>query len=531
MIGFSLSPAMWRAGRGTPVPAATITRIAARQFGPGHSTGTVTTTSTGAQATYQVDLVNESGAAITLASLVFAGWGIIASGVASIGNDVPVNGTIEYPAGTQIGNFGTTTVPDGGSIESTRVTLSAAIPVGAMFRVKVNCTIANGLKYGATYLGLCGVNSTTTGETRKKEAIYVVGDSIQTNNGSAFMTAATGRCPLFQHSIGGTRASHYSASFAAYHVPLAVLMGITRFVSNFGTNDLSSGAAALQGHWTTMRNATLAEGILFSQSTITPRITNPAAPAVTSATVSAGVLSVVVGAGDIGKFEVGYPYTLAGANEAAYNKTRFARSVNSGTNTVTFEADASMGAAATGTMTLTKWKDTSSPAMMIADSIEATRVTVNTWVRTGGNIDDFLEWADACEPAREAGRWAVQGEKSRLLATRDITVSSIITSTRFGYTSGAGTIPASSGAGGHVQFRTGANPGWPQGINGNTASDITLSGAAPPSSIAIGDTATLFSGASWASDDGLHPRIAVGGHGGQALLTDAVATWLDARLA
>jgi hypothetical protein len=520
----ALAAAQGSGGGHAPV---TTKRIASREFGPGHNAATVAATSSGATVNRTVTCVNESGAPITRSSLVFAGWGVGVAGVVNIANDVPTTGVVEYPSGVQIGDYGTTNIPAGGGVESTEID-HVEIPDGATFRILLSNTLTNGQQYNGTYLGFCGVNSETTDLPRVAEAPYVIGDSIQTQNSSALMSAATGRCPLFQHSISGTNSLHYSATFAAKHVALASLMGITRFVSNFGINELGNGesAATISTRLAGMRTAALAEDIKFTNSTITPRVSATGRSlSVTSATAAGGVMSVQFAAGAAQYLEVSQAVTFAGAAQAAYNGTKFCLSVNVGADTATFNIPASAPGTTTGTITCLPWKASSTIGMQVVSLLQ--KPTLNDWIRA--NVDDPLEWADACEPSRNSGRWKAPGEDVRLQAHRDITVSAIINTSRFNYTSASGAFEANVPTGGVVQWITGANAGLTQTITSSGATDITVN-AAPASLIAIGDTARVAAGNGYAVEDGIHPKVALGAFGAQRLLIDEAIEWLDALL-
>lgn len=162
---------------------------------------------------------------------------------------------------------------------------------------------------------------------------------------------------------------------------------------------------------------------------------------------------------------------------------------------------------------------------------EADRVIYNNWVRGGALGTQYLEWADTCEPTRDAGRW-VTCLQSSLLCRSDLlgTVTQIITAnTRFRST--GPNVVGNGAAGGILQWASGANIGTRQSVNGSSgANDITLA-SAPPNPITIGDTFYIESGSSRATADGTHPRVAVAGRGGQELIVVPTTAWLAARLA
>jgi hypothetical protein len=149
---------------------------------------------------------------------------------------------------------------------------------------------------------------------------------------------------------------------------------------------------------------------------------------------------------------------------------------------------------------------------------------LNAWIRSGV-FDGFIEWADACEPSRDSGRWAISGEKSELFTFANGTVGSLISATRF-FGSGTGLV-GNEGAQGVIIWTSGPNTGSGGAINGTNGGDITLS-ATPTNAIAVGHTFRIGTRTAFASDDGQHPRQAVDGKGGQMLIRNPTAAYLTA---
>ena len=529
-IGVSLlSSTTLRAQRG----ATLVTRNAVNLFGPGHTTGTGRSTSTGATVTATPNFVNRSGAPITLVNLVFSGWWLTTSGTSPIGNNYPVTATIEFPVGTTIATItssgnSTITVPSGTDIVTDQIDISATpISAGGTFRVSLSTTTPNGQFYTTQNLGLTGVLTTAMSNTLRKEMLFAVGDSIMTDNGAVIPTVANtaSGCPSFQFSIGGTTAQSYAAAGSFdRQVALAKRLGATRFISNFGTNDFGSSRtlAQLQGNLNTLRNAALAEGIGWSHTTLLPRTSQTTVTA--SAAVGSGnTITLTVPDGTL--FDVGQFYTIAGANETGYNGARVCVGVSS--NDVTFISEGVSASPATGTITIVK----RTSLLQTPVAWEASRVDFNNWVRAGNLGSQFLEWADTCEPSRDAGRWATCLE-SPLLCRSDLlgTVTQIITTNRRFRSTGPDVV-GNGAAGGTVVWASGANTGLASGVNGsNGANDITLSGDTS-NTLTVNDTFYIESGTSLSTSDGTHPRIGQNGRGGQQMILTPTTTWLAGLLA
>jgi hypothetical protein len=519
-----------------PIDTGIVDRLATRVLGPAHSTGTAPLTGDGTQKTYSATFVNESGAAITLMSVVLQGWSISTTGTNAAGNTFDVTGNVEYPVGgtttaITIDGLSTVTVPDGSHIKTDRVVPATTIPAGASFKVNLFSTIPNGLKYIAN-LGFAGLLTTAHKSLLKKEAIFAIGDSIMTNNGGALYTVTSGRCPCYQISISGTTAQTYGASGAANftrQVALAAAMGITRFVSNFGTNDFGAMTTVdnLKTYLVAMKTLANASKILFTQTTMIPRVTKLANITATSVTSAGNIMTVVVP--DATKFVVGKSYLTAGATQTEYNQVMVCRTIDTQTNTLTFLFPGSGTTPATGTITLTSQKYVNTIEFQTAFSSKFTfgsgsdRAIFNAWVRAGG-LDDYMEWADAFEPARDSGRFIVGGETPLVndVQTCAVVTGTPLTNTRFqtNYTVGTSTT-----ANGGAQFITGANIGGYRTANGNTAGDYTSSSAFA-NIPTVGDTLYIIPGTCSLSDDGTHPRVASGGKGGQAVLEEAATTKL-----
>jgi hypothetical protein len=520
MLSISLGVSSAALSRGG---ARAIDRLATRILGPGHSTGGAPLTGDGTQKTYSATFVNESGADIDSMAIVLQGWMLTTTGTAATGNTFAVTGNIEYPIAGTTTDIGTVTVPDGAHIRGGDLTPATTIPAGASFKVNLFSTVPNGQKY-IVNLGFAGIVTKKKKSLLRKEAIYAIGDSIMTNNGAAAYAAAAGRCPCYHMSISGTTAQAYGASSSANfarQVALAEALGITRFVSDFGTNDFgaSTTLANLQTYLLAMKSRANDAGILFSQTTMLPRVTKLANITASSVTSSGTVMTVTVP--DATKFVVGKSYLIAGSTQTEYNQVVVLKTRNTGNNTLTFNFPGSATTPATGTITLTSHKYSNTVEFQVGFSAKfqfnnsCDRALFNAWVR-GGAFDDFIEWADACEPSRDSGRWLVGGESAMITDVQPASVvtGSPLTATRFqtNYAAGSGTM-----ANGGAQFTSGANLGQYRTASNNTAGDYT-SGSAFGNVPTVGNTIDMIPGNCTATDDGTHPRVAQGSKGGQALI-------------
>lgn len=517
----------------TPFIDLFIKRLSHRLYGAGYNSGAAPLTGDGTQKTYSATFVNESGFAIDAMSVMLQGWTLRTTGTTDTGNTFTVTGNVEYPVGGTTTDIGSIDVLSGENTASADLVPTTIIPAGDSFKVNLFSTVPNGLKY-ISNLGFAGLRTHNYTSKLRKLALFAIGDSIITNNNGAPYTAATGKCPIYQVSISGTTAQTYGASSAANFVrqaDLAQKLGITHFLSNFGTNDFGAATslANLQSYLTAMKTLANSKGVKFAQTTMTPRTTAVAAVA---ATMTSSGTTITATVPDATKFTVGNPYIIAGAVETEYNGNRRCASVDTQNNTVTFVFPGSATSPATGSITINQWKATFQPEWMSNGSSQylpgpnSDRGLFNTWVREGG-LDDYIEWADAVEPSRDSGRWLVAGESPFLPTPELITVSSVINTSRFNsnYSRGSSTIPN-----GFVAALTGANIGTHRTGNGNTNGDITVNGAWT-SAQQIGDQYYAVPGVSYMSDDGLHPRVAAGGKGGQVLLDNATSNWITARSA
>lgn len=517
---------------GSGAAPAVVDRLATINYGPGYSTGAALPTGDGTLKSFQGDFINNSGAPLHTIGVVLQGWSLSTSGTLTAGADLSTSGTIEFPAGTQVGTVSAFTNVAGSNTRSADVTLSSDVPAGSSFRVKLSATPTNGVTYIAN-LGFAGVVNKALNTTMKKLAIAGFGDSLMTNNSGPLFNAAGGRCGAYLNSIGGTTAQSYGASGAANFLKqadLAAKLGCTHVMSNFGTNDAGAGTsnATLQGYLTAMRDAVRAKGVKFAQCTMLPRTLQANAQLITSFVATGTTATIVVP--DATRFIVGRSYIGSGANEAAFNTIFFCTAINSGTNTLTMlfpgGTTTATGGPALNSQTPSAELSFMQPfATYYNFGTGVGRTDFNTWVRSGV-FDDYFEWADACEHARDDGRWRVHGDDSLLAETQLVTVSSVISTSRFNsnYSRGNNTV-----ANGFVQALTGANIGQFNLGNGNTAGDITCS-AAWGQTQQIGDQYWVWPGSSYMSDDGTHPRVAVGGQGGQPHLDNATSGWIDARL-
>jgi hypothetical protein len=510
-----------------------IYRLATRLYGPGYNAESGQLTGDGTAKTYSATFVNESGAPIATAALVFQGWYLTSSGTTNTGNTFDVTGNIEYPVGGTTNAIATTTVPDGSHIQTPDVTLGTAIPVGGSFKVNLSSTVPNLSKY-IIRLGFAGILNKAKRSTLKKVSLFAVGDSIMTNNSGAVYNASSGRCPAYQVSITGTTAQTYGATSAANfakQTALAATLGTTHVISNFGTNDFGAATslANTQTYLNNMRNLVRSNSMKFVQTTMLPRTkTSIANVAVSSVTSSGTTMTATVA--DASQFTVGMPYTFSGATQTEYNGTHICTALNSGT-TVSFLFAGSGTTPATGTITLIPWKPTTSPGHLTPyntfynNGSGSDRGQFNSWVR-GGNFDGYIEWADAVEPSRDSNLWKIGGEDTFLPAVQSITVSSVTNTSRFNSDYNRGTNTIQNGL---VQAITGANVGVVKPGTSNTNGDITVASAWTNTQV-VGDTYYAFPGVGYISDDGTHPRVSSGGKGGQAILDAATVTWITAAL-
>jgi hypothetical protein len=522
-------------GSAPPQQDVLVKALATRVYGPGYNSGAAPLTGDGTQKTYSsTTSVNLSGAPISTCSLVLQGWTLRTVGFTDTGNDFTVQGTIEYPVGTTVGTIAATNVVNGTNTETADIVLSTPIPVGATFAVKLNSTIANGLKY-ITNLGYAGVRNHALASSLVKVRMGGFGDSIMTNNNGAIMNASTSRVPCYLNSIIGTLARDYGDNIATHFARQADLvskLGLTHVFSNFGTNDIGAAITlpTLQGYLTTLRDAVRAAGAKWVQMTLTPRVSGTVVNTpVTSLTSSGNSMFAVVANASL--FHVGKVYGIVGANETEYNGSAVCTAVNTSTNTVTLLFEGSATATATGTINITPWRVSSTVEFQPAvgryePGASSDRGLHNAWIRSGV-FDGFIDWGDATEPSRDAGRWKVEGEDALLPTVQLVTVSSVINTSRFNsnYDRGSSTIPN-----GFVLPLTGANIGVVKSGNGNTNGDITVTSAFANAQ-AVGDQYYAVPGVSYISDDGLHPRVSAGNKGGQVLLDNAVTAWLNTALA
>lgn len=514
-----------------------VTRNAVNIYGIGNATGTALNTSTGAQVTYSNTFINQSGKAITIGSLCLSGWFLTTTGTANCGNNVPTTGTVEYPIGVTLNTMtlsgnSTISVPNGTDVVTDQITLTTPIPPGASFKVNLASTNTSGQMY-LTNLGLSGVLTTTSTVGLAREMIFAVGDSIMTNNNGAVTTACTGRCPSMQLSIGGTTATTYGASNAAnfvLQVALATRLGATRFISNFGTNDIAAGVTSPQlivllQNMQARANAVI---IKFTQTTITPRTNRTIVNA--SAVTSSGN-TMVVSVPDATQFIVGRAYLIAGANQSEYNTNCTCTAIDTGANTVSLFFIGSATSPATGTITISAptWSshELQTPvSAAYASGPSSVRGIFNAAVRLP-TFDGYIDWGDACETVRDSGIWSVGGEKTELTPPQFCTVQTGFTAAnrfQLNYTRGSTTTPNGFGL-----FESGANIGITLSSLGNNGGDYQASSNYPnvPS---VGDTFYVYPGTCSPSDDGLHPRVAQGSFGGQMLIVDSTSAWLNTVL-
>lgn len=511
--------------------------LAHRMYGPGHNSGAALPTGDGTQKTYTTSHNNILSIPLETVSFVLQGWSMRTTGISDCPNEFTVDAQLEYPSGTVIGSVSGLVVPANGLkkglVESDGIALSAPVPPGGTMVIRLFSTVPNAAKY-IVNLGWAGLRvHTTDAASLPNVAIMAVGDSIMTNNNGAVYNALNNRCPGYQNSVTGTRASHYGANNAEAfqrQCDLAQALGLTDIISDFGTNDFGAAAtlAELQGWLLAMKTAANARGVRFNQCTMLPRVFERGAVTATSVTRVGNVMTVALA--DTSLFVEGMPYSIAGADQADYNGNKICTGVTA--TTVTFLVPGTPVTPATGTITLSSWKDTVQAEWQAPFTSKyepgpaSDRGLFNAWVR-GGAFDDYLEWADAVEPFRDSGRFMVADESPLLPGLQQITVSSVISTTRFNsnYSRGSSTI-----TNGFIQVKTGNNIGVYRAGNGNTNGDITVSSAFPVAQV-VNDVYYAMPGVSYMSDDGTHLRVSTGGKGGQIHLDNATAAWIDAKLA
>ncbi|AXP07701.1 SGNH/GDSL hydrolase family protein [Sinorhizobium phage phiM6] len=530
-VGISLTKKKRRDGGGPIVRK----MLAHRMYGPGHNAGSALPTGDGTQKTYTNSHNNILNIPLETVSVVLQGWTMRTTGTSDTPNPFTVTGQIEYPSGTIVGTLPSMVVNGGQLAISDDINLTTPIPPGATWVIRLFSTVPLNDKY-IVNLGWAGLRvHTTDAASLPKIALMAVGDSIMTNNNGAVYNALNGRCPGYQNSVSGTRASHYGANNAEFfqrQCDLASALGLTHIISNFGTNDYGSGdpLATLQANLLNMKTAANARGVKFVQCTMLPRVSRISAVTATSVTSSGNTMTCVVP--DTSLFTVGKPYSISGATQTEYNGSKICTAKDAGAGTVSFLFQGSATTPATGTVTILSWKFTSSPEWTQPFGPEyqpgdsSPRGLLNAWIRAGA-FDDYIEWADVVETSRNSNKWLTWGEHANLPDVELITVSSVTSTTRFNsnYSRGSSTI-----ANGFVQALTGPNIGLVRNGNGNTNGDITVT-AAWTSTQQVGNQYYAVPGVSYISDDGTHLRVAGGGKGGQVFLDNATIAWVDAKLA
>jgi hypothetical protein len=520
----------------TMATPATVTRNAVHLFEPGNVSGNGLNLSSGSLVAANQTFTNDSGKPLAAISLVFSGWYLTSSGTANIPNNYTVNCSIVYNSQTTpitSGGNANITVIGGSDITTDVIRLPAAIPAGASFTVNVSATVPNGQYYNVN-LGLSGVLTTTAPSGLVKEMIYAVGDSIMALNNNAVYTACTGRCPVVASAISGTTAQSYGASSAANftkQVNLAKRLGATRFISDFGTNDLNAGTSAttLEGYISNMAALAHAQGIKFTQTTMTPKVTNLPNQTASLVTSVGTTMSMVVP--NAALFVVGEGYVISGASPASYNLTAIAQSVNTGTNIVTFLFPGGTSPA-TGTITVGPWKGVSSREFQTqyssayAPGPSSYRGLFNAWVRAG-NVDGYVEWANAVEISQDDGKWQVGGEGPYVLAAQLATIST--TNNAVGAFVTSYSYGPNTTEGGFEQFTTGVNAGYQEGAIDNSAGGALTTGPFPfvPSQF---DSLYVMPGSDCPSVDGLHPNTSGGYTGGWVEILQATTVWLNGVL-
>lgn len=514
-----------------------MTRVA---YAGNNAVGSGLNTSNGTPINITLTQVNLSGAAVNKVKVVFGNWYLASNTTVACPNDVPIAGTIEYPSGTTIGTWDAITSPSGG-VASAIVNLSAPIPNNATFIIKPSSNLANGLKY-IQNLGFAACSAIAMSNTVKKAAIAVFGDSIITLNYGAFYIMSQGKIPCFQCSYSGTTAQGYAFG-TNFDRQLATIKeaGFTHIVCNWATNDIAASRSAAQiiADLTTLRNKAQALGLKWYHATILPR-TNRRQITITNLTQSGGVATATVAAGDIGYIIANRAYVISGVSDALYNRNIIIDSINTGNNTFTFAVSPTANAAPTGTITITPWKwsnEMQIPMSGFEAGEASARALVNAWTRSG-NFDGVVEWGDACEPARNVGRWLIGGENSRLNAIKQgkaVTAVTSQTSITTNANTPAGDLPSYVASTGFILWRTGANAKLLSAVADNSGGVLTLS-SAPPNTIVVGDTFDIVPKTASPTDDGTHPAAPTGSgqptdYGGQILINKVASNTIDALLA
>jgi hypothetical protein len=500
---------------------------AVRIFGPGHNGAVPTTSASGGTVNWTTTLVNESGAPIETADVIFSGRYLSQTGVGNVGNDVPTTVNLTYNSVTT--PLPTVTVLNEVETVSAEVAMPTPIPAGASFTVSGTMTLTAGQKYQAN-AGVCMVRSKRARSSMKAINGLGLGDSIVTNNSGLWHSAAAGRFPMIQISIIGSRASSYAtAENHAFQKNLAVLAGVNHVFCNFWVNDATASRTNAQVMADLDAIASdMPAGTKWVQATSTP-YSNAVTVAATSAAISGGLLTVTVP--DASMFDLAVRYTFTGFTPAL--GVRPPLSIDTGANTVTFAAGDLADGAVSVLGTIGIGSGAQSRKFQTPRTAAGSNTQRNAWnndvVRAGHFSGGFLELANACEVTPDAGIWATGGEKPKLLSYVDVTITGLTSTTRFNCTTSG--QPANSGAGGVALWLTGPNARRFQNLSSNNSpTDYSLS-AAPPSPFAIGDTLRIFPASQSASDDRQHPRVASGGYGGQQLIVDAAMADFDARLA
>jgi hypothetical protein len=523
----------------TPTPAP-ISQTAIRAVGPGNAgvgLAGASAVSTGTPVVIRQAKVNLSGAPITVANFYHQSWVHVAGAPVNLGNDQPMVSLLEYPSGTPVTDPAAYTVLDGTRHKSADVPTSAPIPNGASFIIQTTINVPAGQRYMLN-AGLSGLISTTAaGVARTKVVLFGAGDSLEGNNGGAILNVTNGRCPGIQFAITGTRASQYGANGAANfqkHLDLAQGLGCTHFFADYASNDLQAGdtVATLQSNVTQLRDGARTRGMKAAWATTPPRTNSVVRTA--SAATATGTNEVTLTVPDASIYVAGDFYGITETPNSFYTRANaLCAAVDTVGNTVkfTYPANASRTAPATGAITVNAYLLSGGSGWQ-TPQFDNTRVPWNAIVRSG-YFDSYVEWADNCEPSRDAGRWVNGRDKSPpLLAPFEVTVTSLIGSqpyTRFGINQ---SMPSNSLNA--LIWTAGGNIGGFAQSAGSGSTDLTIT-SAPATAIAIGDKAQLFPSLAYATDDLTHPRDKLGGtsttYGAQNLLEQPLIAWLTAMLA
>lgn len=527
-----------------------ITVLATRTFGAGHGQTTSTATSTGTASTTSMTQVNESGAPLTTASFGYIGWALQANGIGVPGNDQPItSAVIEYPSGTVVGvmtkgGASSFTVPNDTDLMLTDgVVLTTPIPAGASFVIRTTVTVPNGQKR-LHQGGFVGVMTTAMSDTLMPVRLFAIGDSIMTQDArGAVLLAASGRCPVLQISIGGTRASSYVGAANERMAKLAKDVGCTHSISNFGTNDFGAGQSEAQmaSSLSALRAAYEGQGLQHWQATILPQSIMPTVTALSAVVDSAAEpsLTITVSEADATRFEEAMALNVSGdTGTPTLNGNYWFTRVGPTSWTAPVPADR-VDRVGTGDIAIkppfnfssTKWQEPRDYDWHSRPSLSTSpRANINARIRAG-EFGGAVEWADAVESGRNTGKWRTREDQPDTYHLDNVTlqvIGGIANANRFSFAPNQSNNRAQ---GGGVFILTGAQRGQYRSSSGSASNNVSLSSNLPAVP-AVGDQFVMVSGSASPTSDGVHPSLSGGGTGGaQNRLVAINLAWIDDLLA